>query len=199
MQYEFDFDERALPRPKWPERIFFALFPDAETAVRAERFGQVFRREHRLAGQPLLTERLHISLHLIGDYKRVRGKFIYAARRAGDAVAMKPFEVTLSGVSTFASGRPNRYPLVLLGESEALRDLHRRLGVAIDSNGLRAADQFAPHMTLSYGPDTIRPREIEPIRFVVWEFCLIHNERWLGELGTYHLLERWPLVLPAMR
>ena len=197
MQGAFDFYRDLPGRPKHPERMFFALFPDGEPAVLAERCGQLFRSQHGPPGQPLLTERLHISLQMVGDYKRLRGKFLFAARQAAQAIVMRPFEVTLSGISTFDETRPDWHPLVLLAEGHALRDLQRRLGVAMNGIGLNPADDFTPHMTLSYGPNTIRPREIEPIRFVVREFCLVHNERWLGRLGTYHLLERWPLMASA--
>lgn len=60
-------------------------------------------------------------------------------------------------------------------------------------NGLPANDAFRPHLTLSYGRDTILPRAITSICLSFKDFCLIHNERHRGQLGTYHVLGRWPL------
>ncbi|MDT2022264.1 2'-5' RNA ligase family protein [Methylocella sp. CPCC 101449] len=199
MQDAFDFYWDFPGRPSRPDRIFYALFPDAETAVKAEEFGRLFRKTHRLIGSPLLTERLHISLQHIADYRRVRSKFLYAAQRAGNRIAIPPFEVSLSAIETFHEGRPNWHPLVLRAEGQLLSDLQRQLGLAMTENGLKlqTSGAFLPHMTLSYGPGMVRLRAIEPIRFVVKEFCLVHNERWLGRLGTYHLLERWPLMASA--
>lgn len=197
MQGVMDFYRDLAGRPGHPERLFYALFPDLVTAAQVERFGQLFRHEHQMAGRPLLMDRLHISLHLIGNYKRLRGKHLYAAQRAAGVIAMQPFEVTLSGIATFDDTRPNWHPLVLRAEGGALHDLQRRLGAAMNQFGLpvEAEKAFLPHMTLSYGPNTIRPREIEPIRFWVKDFFLVHNERYLERLGTYHLLEHWPLAI----
>ncbi len=195
MQGAFDF-YRDLPlRPKRPERLFFGLLPDAETSIRVGRFRRRFFNENHVEGAQLKTERLHMSLHHIGDYKRLPAKFIYAARRAAEAVSMSPFEVILCSVKSFEGapaidGRPRRRPLVLLGEGGAVLELHKSLGAAMHKNGLRATEHFTPHMTLSYGPKSIPAQAIEPIRFVVDEFALIHSKLWLTQ---YDLIDRWAL------
>ena len=48
----------------------------------------------------------------------------------------------------------------------------------------------APHMTLFYSPASVRPAEIEPIRFRVERFFLIHSERGLTK---YNVLGCWSL------
>jgi 2'-5' RNA ligase len=45
-------------------------------------------------------------------------------------------------------------------------------------------------MTLYYGPQPVPLQAIEPIRFVVREFVLIHSER---GLTRYNLLDGWSL------
>lgn len=55
----------------------------------------------------------------------------------------------------------------LLGEGDALFELHKTLGVAMERNGLKAAKSFMPHMTLFYGSGPIPLQAIEPIRFAV--------------------------------
>src|SRR5262249_49430277 len=125
-----------------------------------------------------------------------RGKLLYAVQLAAAAVSVPPFEVTFRAIASFdgappREGAPPQRPLVLLGESEALFELHRSLGAAMRRFGLKAADGFTPHMTLSYGPRAITRRAIEPIRFAVREFVLVHSRL---RLTQYEMLERWPLV-----
>jgi RNA 2',3'-cyclic 3'-phosphodiesterase len=195
VQSVFDFYQEGPERPKYPERLFYSLIPDPETSARTVRFRENFCREHEVEGALLRPERLHLTLQHVGDYKRLRGKLLYAVQLAAEAVAMAPFEVTFRSITSFdgapsLEGAPPRRPLVLLGESEALFELHKSLGAAMRRYGLKASDGFMPHMTLSYGPRAIAQRAIEPIRFAVREFVLVHSRL---RLTQYEMLERWPL------
>jgi RNA 2',3'-cyclic 3'-phosphodiesterase len=194
MQLDLGFLEVLPKRPKRPERLFFGVLPGAGAALPFFRFGRDFVSEHSLPGKPLEEERLHISLQHVGDYRRIRSKFEYAARLAGNAVSMPPFEVIFHSIGSFRT-RPGRHPLVLLGESKALMELHRLLGAEMAKYGLRAATDFTPHMTLFYGPRILAFRPIAPLRLVVREFVLIHSER---GLGRYNILGRWPLLDQAV-
>lgn len=53
---------------------------------------------------------LHLLLpnlmHYIGDYRHLPTKFTYAARRAGETVSMRPFEVTFSFITSFERAVP---------------------------------------------------------------------------------------------
>ena len=195
MQLAFEFCSDLPVRRRRPERLFFGLVSDSETSARA---GQVIDRvicEHHLQGTRLKRERLHVSLHHIGGYKRLRPKFIYAATQAAKAVAIRSFEMIFRIIKSFEgapsnNGRPRRWPLVLLGEGDPVVELHEVLGAAMERNGLVANEHFAPHMTLLYGSKPIPAQAIEPIRFVVKEFVLIHSE--LG-FTRYNILGRWPL------
>jgi RNA 2',3'-cyclic 3'-phosphodiesterase len=91
MHGAFDF-YRSLPAR--PERLFFGLVPDGETSVRVARFGERFIRDHRLEGTRLKRVCLHVSLHHVGDYRRLRTRFVYAATQAAQGVAMRRFEMT---------------------------------------------------------------------------------------------------------
>ncbi len=195
MQGVFDFYRGRPYRPKKPERLFFAFFPDGETCNRVVQARDQFIREHHLGGRLLRKERLHVSLHRVGDYKRLRTRFIHAASQAAKAVSMGRLEVTLWSINSFEdppwikrSLRQRR--LVLLGEGDDLFELHRTLGVAMKENGLRITDHFVPHMTLSYGGKPVATQPIEPIRFAVNEFALIHSER---GLTRYNVLDCWRL------
>ncbi len=196
MQGVFDFYRNFPHRPVRPERLFYGLFPDPETAARVSRFRQRFLCENDLNGSPLQAARLHVSLHHIGDYKRLRTKFIYAAALTAKTVAMPSFEVTFRAIKSFEEGPPiggrrRGRPLVLLGEGDALFKLHSALGGAMAKNGLRTEVCFTPHMTLSYDPKAIAEQAIEPIRMAVSEFVLVHSELWLTK---YNVLDRWRLA-----
>lgn len=196
MQGVFDFFPDLPARPKRPERLFFGLFPDPVTALDLWRFADRFVRDNHLMGARLRTERLHLSLHPVGDFGNLQTKIIYAATRSGNAVSLPPFDVTFQRIRSFegappVDGRPRRRPLVLLGEGDGLFDLHKALGAAMARNGLRAGHRFVPHLTLLYGRELVPAQAVKPIRFVATAFSLIHSER---GLTRYNCLERWSLV-----
>ena len=195
MQGEFDFGLNFPSRPKKPERLFFGLLADPETAIGLDDFRQWFLDENGLTGSLIKKERFHVSLHHIGDFKRLKSPLLYAARMAGSAVSMHPFEMTFRFLKSLDGappkrGRPREWPLVLLGEGDDVRELYRTLGAALQRNGLRSAAHFVPHMTLLYGPKPIPMQAIQPIRVAVNEFVLIHSE--LG-LTRYNMIDRWRL------
>lgn len=196
LQYAFEFYGDLPRRPKLPERLFFSLFPNVETSFEIRLFAQQFVRANRLEGTLRPSGHLHVSLHHVGDYKYLRSQFIYAAAEAGKAVSMHPFEITFRFIKSFngappINGKPRRHPLVLLGEGDAVLELHEILGSAMESYRLKPARHFIPHMTLFYGPDAVPKQAIEPIRFMVNEFVLVHSRRWLTQ---YEVIERWPLA-----
>ncbi len=195
MQSKFEFYTGLPVRPARPERLFFGLFPDAATSTRVSRFAERFITENRLKGTQIKAERLHVSLHHIGDYRRLRTKFIFAARRAAEAVSMRPFLVTFPTIRSFehavsTNNMRRRQPLVLLGEGGALLEFRGVLRAAMERNGLKTAENFTPHMTLLYGPKPIPFQAIEPINFAVREFALVHSEL---RLTHYNIIDRWSL------
>jgi 2'-5' RNA ligase len=195
MDGAFEFYRDLPRRPKRPERLFFGAVADSATGRQLDEFRDWFVRDNDLKGARLKTERLHISFHHVGDYKRLLPKFVYAARQAGQAISIPSFEVTFRVVATFESmprrdGRPPRWPLVLLGEGDGLFELHKILGAAMERYGLKIAGHFAPHMTLFYASRPMAPQAIKPIRFLVNEFALIHSELWLTR---YNIVDRWRL------
>lgn len=182
-----------LPRrPKNPERLFFAVQPDPATARRIDALRRRLVDEIGIEGAAIEVGRLHVSLHLVGDFPRLRSDRLFAARMAADEVAVGPFEVTFDSLETFPvpPGREARRPLVLRGGSDGLAVLHQALGTAMRRNGLRAGTGCKAHITLSYGPTAVARRPAGPIRVTVDDFRLIHSER---GLTRYHVLDRWTL------
>jgi RNA 2',3'-cyclic 3'-phosphodiesterase len=200
MQCVFDFCREMSSTPERPERLFFGLVPDAATADRAIRLRDRIIRAHRLEGTRLKTECLHVSLHHVGDYRRLRAKFVYAAQQAAKGISIQPFTLTFRSIASFdipsRDGRERRRPLALLGEGDGVLALYKALGAAMKAVGLRAGAHCAPHMTLLYGTEAIPTAAIAPIHYAVDHFALIHSE--LGR--TRHtIIDRWPLRGGATR
>lgn len=197
MQLAFEFYGE-LPRgPVRGERLFFAVFPAAEDARRIERFRQDFLEANHFRGSMLRQDRFHVSLHHIGDFKRLKSLRTYAAELAGDLVQLPAFEITLNAIKSFGTipkrGRAPSYPLILCCEGAALFELHEILGAAMTKLGMRAFPDFTPHLTLSYGEWPISEQQIDPISIRVADFCMVHSR--LGK-REYRIIKRWPLVQP---
>jgi RNA 2',3'-cyclic 3'-phosphodiesterase len=166
-------------------RLFFAAVPDFDAAAKMYRLAGILRRAHRFGREPIVPERLHVSLLFLGRWSE------QVARHACEAVAgvkMAPFEVSFDRTASFRSGPGNR-ALVLLGDetSGRLKSLGHLLGAAIAEKGMRrrAVKDFTPHVTLLYGERAIDEYPVEPIRWTVNEFVLIHSLQ-----GHAHLA-RW--------
>jgi RNA 2',3'-cyclic 3'-phosphodiesterase len=166
-------------------RLYFAAVPDFDSAARMYRLAAVLQRAHRFRGKLVPPECLHVSLLFLGRWSEP------VARYACEAVAgvkINPFEVSFDRTASFG-GRPGNHPLVLLGDktSDRLKSLGHRLSAAIAEKGMgrRAVKDFTPHVTLLYGERAIDEYPVEPIRWTVNEFVLIHSLQ-----GRAHLA-RW--------
>ncbi|MBP0582933.1 2'-5' RNA ligase family protein [Labrys sp. LIt4] len=197
MQLAFDFYGE-LPRgPVRGERLFFAVFPGAEDALRIEQFRRSFFEANHFRGSMLRQDRFHVSLHHIGDFKRLKASRSYAAELAGELVHLPAFEITLNALKSLGTfpkpGRALRHPLVLLGEGPGLVELHETLGAAMTKVGIRAFPDFTPHLTLSYGERSVLEQRIDPIPIHIASFCLVHSR--VGKT-EYRIIKRWPLLEP---
>ena len=182
------------PPPSPPtDRLFLGAFLDRDAAERGADLSRSLRKELSLRGRPLPPERLHITLHHIDDYAGLPPRVVAAIRDAAATVRMDPFEVEFDRVASF-SGRPGNRPLVLRGGDglAGLMRFQRALGAAITRTrvGRPVASRFTPHVTLLYDDIQVEERAVEPIRWTVNEFILVHSL--LGQ--TRHVpLARWPL------
>ena len=168
--------------------LFFSIFPDQRAAVRIANIAEHFRRAHGLNGAPHLTDRFHVTVHGLGNYDGLPRSVVAKAIEAGAAVTSMPFEVAFDRVTSFAGSDA----LVLCGGDgvDGIVMFHHALGVAMRKSGLRAGSQFTPHITLLYDGRRVEEQFIEPIRWTVRDFVLVHSLR--GR--TMHIpLERWRL------
>lgn len=176
------------------DRLFFGLYPPADVAEGiASRARQLIARRS-LSGAALAAERLHVTLHHIGDYVGFPRGIADRAMEAGAAVAAKaaPFAMTFDRAGSF-SNRGNN-PFVLQGGEglAALCAFQLALGVAMARAGLAAqvARQFTPHVTVLYDPMLLPDTPARPVSWRADELVLVHSL--LGQ--TRHMvLGRWPL------
>lgn len=186
------FDTFEPPHPT--DRLFFALRPDATTATAIADLAAALREHHGLRGVPLPSARLHVTLHHLGDFAGVPGDLVAAARAAADGFEFASFDVGFDLVASFATSRGKR-PLVLRGGEgvDGIVALHRGLLEALVRRGIGIADTqaFTPHVTLLYDEAVVAPARIEPVRWRVGSFALVHSL--LGR--SRHIeLARWPAV-----
>jgi 2'-5' RNA ligase len=175
------------------DRLFFAIFPDANSAARIARLAEGLRDSHGLRGKPLASDRFHITLHHLGDHVGLPQSIVAAACEAGANVTMPQFDVAFDQVGGFARGTGNR-PFVLQGGDglAALALFQRVLGTAMMKAGLKrwTETSFTPHVTLLYDDQEVARYSVETIGWTVKEFVLVQSL--LGQ--TRHIpLARWQL------
>jgi RNA 2',3'-cyclic 3'-phosphodiesterase len=187
------------------ERLFFALKPDVPTCAAIAETARALRRDLQLSGTLLAEERLHVTLHHLGDHEQLPEELVSRARSAADDIValrcFKPFVLTLGSAFSFPPrGGPTPLAARVDGDLstlfafwETLGKYLRHAGVAIRKN-TRA--NFVPHVTLMYGDHAKSTTSIPPISWTVRDFVLIRSL--LGQ--TKHItLETCPLIDVASR
>jgi 2'-5' RNA ligase len=177
-------------KPKPDQRYFFGAFPGV---ARAEPFLRAARRIQDEAGvvaKPIEVGRSHCTIHLVGDFLRpLPEDFIARLIRAMDDIRFGSFPVGFGRVANYGHGGR----AVVLEATEGLADLaelHRLVLSALVRHGLspvRSLD-YRPHVTLFYSDQKVSERLIEPARWLVTEFSLVHSL--LGKTQHTHLA-RW--------
>jgi len=175
------------------DRLFFAVFPDAATAARIGDMARELRLRHGLRGKPVREDRLHATLHHLGDFAGLPGDLVARARSAADGVSLPAFDVALDSVASFV-GRKSGKPFVLRGDggNAPLHALHEALADAMRATGatLPRGKRFVPHVTLLYDDAIVAAEPVPPIAWRVREFVLVHSL--LGRT-EHRVLGRWPL------
>jgi 2'-5' RNA ligase len=191
-----DDGREARPQRQLTDRLLFAVLPDAGSASAGARRRQELRTKHRLRGKAIATERLHVTLHHVGDFAGLPEDIVAKTCAVASAVPMWPFTVEFNGALSFR-GRSGNWPLVLQGDDGVfgLLVLQQRLGKAMEIAGLgRANPHYMPHMTLLYGDQVVAEESVRPIGWAVHEFVLVHSL--LGR-SRYNVLARFPLRAQA--
>lgn len=179
--------------PQPTDRLFFAIFPDAQAAARIAGLAQQLREEHGLRGKPLKTERFHVTLHHLGDYAGLPQDLVEVACAAAAGIAAAPFDVTFDRAASFSTAPRNR-PFVLRGGDglASLIAFQQTLGEALKKTvlGRWAKPAYTPHVTLLYDDRSVPEQAVPAVSWTASEFVLIHSL--MGQ--TLHVpLARWPL------
>lgn len=183
------------PQPP-SDRLFFAVHPDAQAARRIVQLAEAMRAKHHLRGNPLREDRVHVTLHHLGDHAGLPESLVAAASAVATRLKTGPFDVSFDRVASFP-GRARKRPCVLRGgegDSNApLFAFHSALGEGLRAAGLGryVERRFTPHVTLMYDERTLPPEAVEPIGWSVREFVLIHSL--LGRT-EHRVLGRWDLT-----
>lgn len=192
-----DGGREAWPQQQFTDRLLFWVIPDAGSASSATQRRRELRAKHRLRGKAIATERLHVTVHHVGDFAGLPQGIVGKTCAVASAVSMWPFTVEFNGALSFR-GRPGKLPFVLQGDDGVfgLLVLQHRLGRVMENAGLgRANPHYIPHMTLLYGDRLVADEPVKPpIRWAVHEFVLVHSL--LGR-GRYNVLGRFPLRAQA--
>ena len=186
------------PPPKPTDRLFFALFPSEEAIPQIVKVSQQLRDEHGLTGKSFSNDRLHVTLHHVGDYAGgLPNGLVEAAQNVASTIAMPVFDVTFDRAMSFA-GRPKNKPFVLRGNERndgglsALMAFQKMFYLAMCCVGLqgpRANAKFAPHVTLMYDDEAVPEQAVEPVSWSAHDFVLVHSL--FGQTRHIHL-GRWP-------
>jgi 2'-5' RNA ligase len=175
------------PRKRF--KLFFAILPGLADAERISKLGASLDLQYGIGGQPLRTDRLHITLQVLGEYDERPESDIAMARQAADAVVADAFDVEFDRAMTFRTPS-NPYVLRVGDCTEQIEAFWLNLGIEISNIRPFKRPPFTPHMTLSYKGRHMEEHAVEPLRWTAREFVLINSH--VGD--TYHEpVGHWPL------
>lgn len=155
-------------------RLFFGIWPDAQVAERLTRLMARLHCDGIMPGRPVDMDRLHLTLHRLGDFvDQIPLSLMPAAQAAAAAVKVPSFEIVFDRVG----GTRGQFLLRASDGSLALRHLRQTLSTALIKKGLRRyIDQDStPHVTLSYDFSDASEMAVEPIAWTVHEFVLVES------------------------
>lgn len=176
------------------DNFLLAIYPPVEVASRIYGVADGVRRERGLTRPLRPAHILHVTLCLLRDELCMD-----AAASAAKGVRCAPFEVSFDRISTFAGNaqRQERHDALpcalscLQNDNLALRYLHRQLHAPLRRLGISVRPVFAPHVTVLYDPTNVPVQMIEPIRWQVDRFALVHSH--YGKTN-HEVIESWSLT-----
>lgn len=175
------------PRPE--HSYFFACVPPQEVAVRIAEARDRLRRQHGLHGDPVETDRLHVTLYDLG------GGDVPLPQAAIDAAGA--LAATIEGLAfemqfDHAMSYPHSRAFVLGGDAAnaGVAQVRQQLKQALKPAGFPSPHSGAAHMTLLYGEPLVPRHPIPPIGWTAGEFVLVHSRL---RQRHYEWLGRWPL------
>ncbi|QWP74853.1 RNA 2',3'-cyclic phosphodiesterase [Lysobacter sp. K5869] len=185
------------PAPRQPgelHRLFFALWPDADTRAGIRERAQALEAAQRPGGRMIGAHRYHLTLQFLGDFDPLPQSLAERAAAAAATVRTAAFDLVLDRAGSFA----NRDIPWWLGSAQpdpGLTLLWDRLGVALAKHGVKVVASHrahAPHVTIVRQAERgLATTPVEPLRWRIDRFVLLHSE--LGRRNEYSLLGEWRL------
>jgi len=171
--------------------LFFALLPPRNTCPAIERLGLCLQRAHRLRGQRIGRNRLHVTLAPVHDPHGSLTDVIARAQSVGAAFRHPPFPLGFEWSESFRL-RQRNHPLVLRGDTgvHPLLQFQRDLRAAILRAGFAVPSGYTPHITLLWADRCVDAHPIAPIHWPVRDFALVLSVA--GEARHTHV-GCWPL------
>ena len=165
-----------------PARLFIALLPDngVREQLAACRDAWAWPR----SASPVKTERLHITLHFLGDVALER---LPELAQALD-VPLQPFTLHLSRANLWPGGiavlEPETIPAALLALHGATASVLQRLGLPVD------ARPFRPHVTLARRANgAVFEHAMLPVSWAIDRYALMSST--LGTGGGYTVVKQY--------
>lgn len=121
--------------------LFFALRPSSTEAIRIHRLGLRLRQGAGLAGSVTSADRLHVSLHGLGEYRTLPKRVVDAACEAGERLVFPHFVVTFDSAGSFRAGRSGKWPFVL----RSVHDIDALPSRSGDGDGARGPSSHGGH------------------------------------------------------
>ncbi len=175
-----------------PVNAFFAIKPAEPARAQIAGLARHLHKVHKLRGNPILPEHLHVTLHPVGDERRGMKAAIGGAMDAAGRVRASPFDVVFDVAESFFV-RSGNHPFVLRGCGLGmLTDFRRELGAEMVRSGLKACvvGNFTPHVTMLWADRCVEEHPVAPIRWTVREFVLVLS---LVGWTEHRHVGRWPL------
>jgi 2'-5' RNA ligase len=148
-------------------RLFFAIWPDAGAIDRLTKLTV-------LPGRPVDPDRLHVTLHHLGDFvDQMPPSLVPTACLAAATIKMHPFKVTFDRIG----GTRGQFLLRAINQLATLLELRHNLSATLTKFSLRGRvnQVFNPHMTLSYDFSDAPEQRIDPISWTVTHFALTES------------------------
>lgn len=179
------------------DRLFFAVYPDSRTANRIVELAGSVRAANRLRGTPLRADRMHVTLHYLGDHTGLPQSLVMSACAAAAKILESSFEIAFDRVASFpARSRGGKRPCVLSNDAADanphMLSLQRTLGEHLcDADlGHCVERSFSPHVTLLYDKQQVAPECVPAVTWTAREFVLVHS---LFGKAEHRVLDRWKL------
>ena len=178
-----------MPAAHGKRRIFFALWPDADTRARLDALA--VKAHAAFGGRRMRSDTLHMTLAFIGDIDAARVDLALAA--AGGLGPQPAFSMTIDQLRCWRHNRivwcgPKVVPAVLAETASLLGERLAATGFRLDARA------FAAHATLLRNADCSRGGpDFVPFDWEVGQIVLVESSL-AADGARYDLIGRWPLA-----